>query len=123
MKTRRKGSPPRGLLRGRRGTATHNREFLVEYVFRLLVRIGHAERIGADLGKLHAFVDACSTQYPANPYHNWFHASDVTHTAAWLSQRPGIRALLADADIFWLLIAAVVLDLKHPGHGNMWEVK
>ncbi|HEX7926015.1 MAG TPA: hypothetical protein VF678_00400, partial [bacterium] len=28
-----------------------------------------------------------------------------------------------DEEVFWLLVAAVVHDLKHPGHGNMWEVK
>ncbi|HEX7926768.1 MAG TPA: hypothetical protein VF678_04190, partial [bacterium] len=74
MKTKRNPLRQGRMRRQRRGTTAHNREFLVELVFRLLMRIGRGERLGVNPARLRAFVDACSQRYAEHPYHNWAHA-------------------------------------------------
>lgn len=102
--------------------ALRTREELVEHVLRLLEREGSAKRVGADPVKLARFVDRCSHLYHRNPYHNWHHAVDVTHTMAWMLTRPVLRAQIPPVDKFWLMVCAVAHDLDHPGHNNQWEM-
>src|SRR5689334_19614151 len=100
--------------RGPVGPAARTRSGLCSHAMRLLLRVGNAKRLGVDLVKLGAFVEAASLQYRDNPYHNWLHAVDVTHTAAWFVTRPRMRKLLSPLEVFWLLIAAITHDLDHP---------
>ncbi len=102
--------------------ALRTREELVQHVLRLLDREGSARQVGADQVKLARFVDRCSHLYHRNPYHNWHHAVDVTHTMAWMLTRPVLRAQIPPTDAFWLMICAVTHDLDHPGHNNQWEI-
>jgi len=99
-----------------------SREALVSHILRLLEREGSAKQIGADPAKLARFVDRCSQLYHDNPYHNWHHAVDVTHTMAWMLTRPVLRAHIPPADAFWMMVAAIAHDLDHPGHNNQWEI-
>ncbi len=113
---------PRPIARNVRVFAMRSREVLVEHCLDLLDREGSAARVGADWARLSRFVDRCSHLYHANPYHNWHHAVDVTHTMAWMLTRPVFRAKLPPADSFWLMISAIAHDLDHPGHNNQWEI-
>lgn len=97
------------------------REELVALVLRLLDSDGLAAQVGAHGERLARFVDEASRMYRENPYHNWAHAVDVTHCAAWLVSRRRLAALPA-VDKFWLLISAIAHDLAHPGHNNQWEI-
>src|SRR5579863_3546541 len=92
-------------------------------VMELLRQEGSAAFVGADWAKLRRFVNRASLKYRRNAYHGWPHAVDVTQTAAWLVTRTSFRRDLPPVDRFWLLIAAVVHDLDHPGHNNEWEVQ
>lgn len=112
----------RTIARNVRVFAMRTREELVEHTLRLLDREGSAARVGADLSKLAQFVERCSHLYHANPYHNWHHAVDVTHTMAWTLTRPVFRAEMPTVDAFWLMVSAVAHDLDHPGHNNQWEI-
>jgi 3'5'-cyclic nucleotide phosphodiesterase len=115
---------PRGLSGNLRPMA-RSRESLTDYAFRLVMRMalraGIAHHTGADPVKLKRFLERVSLLYHDNPYHNWHHAVDVAHTAAWLVNRPLFRRAFAPSDVFWLLIAALVHDVDHPGHNNSWE--
>jgi 3'5'-cyclic nucleotide phosphodiesterase len=110
------------ISRNVRVFAMRSREELVEHTLHLLEREGSAAKVHADWAKLTKFVDACSSLYHQNPYHNWHHAVDVTHTMAWMLTRPLFREQLPPADSFWLLIASIAHDLDHPGHNNQWEI-
>jgi cAMP-specific phosphodiesterase len=113
---------PRPIARNFRVFSMRTREALVEHARLLLEREGSAMRVGADMGRLTRFIDTCSHLYHANPYHNWHHAVDVTHTMAWMLTRPVLHAALPDEDRFWLMVAAIAHDLDHPGHNNQWEI-
>ncbi|MFI5400372.1 MAG: 3',5'-cyclic nucleotide phosphodiesterase [SAR324 cluster bacterium] len=97
------------------------REELVAQVQGLLNSDGLAGRVGAHGERLARFVDEASRMYRENPYHNWAHAVEVTHCAAWLVSRRRL-AELPPVDKFWLLISAIAHDLDHPGHNNQWEI-
>jgi cAMP-specific phosphodiesterase len=92
-------------------------------VMELLRQEGSAATVGADWAKLRRFVNRASLKYRRNAYHGWPHAVDVTQTAAWLVTRTSFRRDLPPVDRFWLLIAAIVHDVDHPGHNNEWEVQ
>ena len=93
----------RGDPRGRRFTA----DDLCHFAHEIFVRIGaHEEafRIGGE--KLKMFVLAVRGKMHRNPYHNWFHAFDVTHTAYVLALRTGVLAALEPLERF-AFVAAV----------------
>ena len=112
----------RNIARNIRVFAMRRREELVNHTLALFEREGSATKVGANWPKLVNFVDRCSGLYHANPYHNWHHAVDVTHTMAWMVTRPVLRESIPPVDAFWLLIASVAHDLDHPGHNNQWEI-
>jgi hypothetical protein len=114
---------PIALSRSPRIAGMRTREQLVRHVMGLIDYLGLADRVGADRRKLWRFVNEASLLYRDNPYHNWEHAQDVTHSTAWLAIRPIFQASLTATDAFWLLIAAVVHDLDHAGLNNDWEVQ
>jgi cAMP-specific phosphodiesterase len=102
--------------------AMRTREELVDYALRMLDRAGQTEALGVERVKLAKFVERCSQSYLPNPYHNWHHAVDVTHTMAWMLTRPVLRAQIPPVDAFWMMISAITHDLDHPGHNNQWEI-
>ena len=113
---------PRTIARNVRVFAMRQREELVAHTLELLEREGSAAKVGANWPKLVKFVERCSGLYHQNPYHNWHHAVDVTHTMAWMLTRPVLREHIPPVDAFWLLVASIAHDLDHPGHNNQWEI-
>jgi hypothetical protein len=111
-----------GLSRSPHSVVGLSRNALVRQVMRLLVHVGSADALGVDRRRLGRFVEEASLLYRHNPYHNWHHAVDVTDTVAWLVTRTSLQKQLNPADVFWLMIAALVHDLDHPGHNNQWEI-
>lgn len=105
------------------GPVTHSRTDMVDQVMGLFAKASFVTKVRPDWVRLHRFVNECSVRYRANPYHNWHHALDVTRTVAWLLTRPVLAEKLDPADKFWVMIAAVVHDLDHPGRNNTWEVR
>jgi len=97
------------------------RERLTTLVMRILMRIGAPETVGAHKEKLRQFVLEACDLYHANPYHNWRHAVDITYTVACFVSRTSLKKKLDPVDTFWLLIAALVHDIDHPGNNNDWE--
>jgi hypothetical protein len=93
-----------------------DRQVLVEHVLALMDMEALPARVGADRARLGQFVEEASKRYRQNPYHNWKHATDITHCIAWLVSRPVFSRYFQSVDKFWLLIAAISHGLDHPGH-------
>lgn len=67
---------------------------------------------------LERFLVAVKQNYNANPYHNWYHAFDVTQaTFCYLTHFQG-HTLLTQLDLLGLLVASLCHDLGHPGVNN-----
>lgn len=59
---------------------------------------------------------------PQNPYHNEFHATDVTHSVHYFLSRVGLMHCMSDLEIFALLLSAIIHDVDHPGTTNNFQV-
>ena len=72
-----------------------------------------------DVEKLGNFLQAVAARYKAtNPYHNWTHAIDVTHTVYRLMTEMDANDFLKPYERLALLVASVAHDVGHPGVNN-----
>lgn len=66
-----------------------------------------------------AFMDAAEAGYiRSNPYHNWFHAVDVSHGVWRLSQLCRLSAIVSGHEYLALILSAVCHDIGHMGLNN-----
>eukprot|EP00930_Biecheleria_cincta_P033657 TRINITY_DN23318_c0_g1_i1.p1 TRINITY_DN23318_c0_g1~~TRINITY_DN23318_c0_g1_i1.p1 ORF type:complete len:1004 (-),score=156.38 TRINITY_DN23318_c0_g1_i1:63-3074(-) len=66
-----------------------------------------------------AFMDAAEAGHiRSNPYHNWFHAVDVSHTVWRVSRLCKLSAIVSGHEYLALIVSAVCHDLGHMGLGN-----
>lgn len=68
------------------------------------------------------FVARIETGYNDNPYHNFRHAVDVTHTVYRYVTMTEPRTHVTHVEKFALLVAALSHDLDHPGVNNAFLV-
>lgn len=77
-------------------------------------------------GCLFSFIDAARLGYghPAKiPYHNWYHAVDVTHSVFRLLNNCATERFLSNYERFALVTSAVCHDIGHPGLNNPFLVE
>lgn len=96
---------------------------LVDYVEAVFHQEGSADALGVDADLLRAFIRKVSRHYRENPYHNFHHAADTVNTVGWMLSRPGLKAKLPLHYRFVLMLTALMHDVEHPGHNNLWEVE
>ncbi|EER13806.1 calcium/calmodulin-stimulated cyclic nucleotide phosphodiesterase, putative [Perkinsus marinus ATCC 50983] len=95
---------------------------LLKYIF-LGSGISHFITGFIDLGVLEVFLRRARLAYLDNPYHNWYHAVDVTHTVyRYLVLSKGM-AFFQPLDCLAVLLAAVVHDIGHPGVNNPYLIE
>lgn len=73
------------------------------------------------------FLRKVEKEYPtreSNPYHNNIHASDVIQTTHALIQFGGkdLASTYSTLEIFTILIAAALHDVRHPGTNNNYQI-
>ena len=72
---------------------------------------------------LFKFVAAIREKYlSTNPYHNFYHATDVLQTVFCILTSMGAKEHLHHIDTFCLMIAALAHDVGHPGLNNSYHV-
>ncbi len=69
-----------------------------------------------------AFITEVSRRYLDNPYHNFYHAVDVTQTVFVLLRTMGLDQYLNRLEILSILTAALCHDVQHPGLNNSYHV-
>jgi len=71
-----------------------------------------------------SFLESAENGYvKAVPYHNWFHAIDVTHGVYRLLRVCAGEAYLNSSERYALLISAVCHDVGHPGLNNTFLIE
>mmetsp|Transcript_8193 Transcript_8193/g.9088 ORF Transcript_8193/g.9088 Transcript_8193/m.9088 type:complete len:630 (-) Transcript_8193:52-1941(-) len=69
------------------------------------------------------FLNAVSLKYhKENPYHNFIHAFDVTHTVYLTLTKTRVSKFLSPLDVFAVLLSSLVHDIDHPGESNVFHV-
>jgi len=69
-----------------------------------------------------SFLRTVEADYLLNPYHNNTHAADVVQTLNTMLQLGGKNFASSPLDIFSILVAAVIHDVKHPGLNNNFQI-
>lgn len=73
---------------------------------------------------LNAFVNRVLDSYNDNPYHNVFHAVQVTHTVFLLLVNcERVKQYLSLLDVFAVLVAAICHDMDHRGTNNAFHMQ
>jgi len=75
---------------------------------------------------LASFIEVAATGYsnPGKvPYHNWYHAVDVTHCLFRLLTLCATERFLSNVERFALVVSAICHDIGHPGMNNPFLVE
>jgi len=97
---------------------------LVPLSMLIMSSLGLSDTFSIDVLKWRAFmsqVTAMMTQHH-NPYHNYYHISDVAQTCFVLLTRFEASHLFLSHEILALIVSAFVHDLDHPGLNNGYQV-
>lgn len=78
----------------------------------------HHHGVSHDPVTMRFFLEAAEAGYNRSPYHNWFHAVDVTHFVLRLFQTCSAEAYFSSLERYSLLVAAICHDIGHPGFNN-----
>merc|ERR1719359_1611376 len=84
----------------------------------------HNHGISFDAVVMRQFLEVAEASYVKTcPYHNWFHAIDVTHCVYRLLHICATEAFLSGAERYALLVSATCHDVGHPGYNNTFLVE
>ena len=73
--------------------------------------------------KLHSFICHVSIYYyDTNSYHNFSHAVSVIHFLYMMIKTMNISTQIDEINLFALMISALIHDIDHPGHTNLFEI-
>jgi hypothetical protein len=99
-----------------------NKKILCCLVVEIFKKNFDFESIGINLNSFKRFVFMVSNYYHNNPYHNFSHAVTVLQFIHLLTNKFNITKYLSVYEIFGLFVAALVHDIDHPGHTNLFEI-
>lgn len=84
----------------------------------------HNHGITFDAVVMAQFLEAAEAGYIKScPYHNWFHAIDVTHCVYRLLHICATEAFLNGSERYALLVSATCHDVGHPGLNNTFLIE
>ncbi|CAG9462730.1 unnamed protein product [Pedinophyceae sp. YPF-701] len=86
-------------------------------------RMHRGDDMRPDVATLERFLELLEACYIDNPYHNWRHAVDVTHSVYVMLQKDaGLQEQLGQLDKLCLMVAALAHDVGHRGMSNQYLV-
>lgn len=103
-------------------TLQYPEEELKKFVLVMFRDSGIFKELSVSPVKMWNLLAKVQAGYRNNPYHNFFHALDVTQFAYAIILEPKIADLLTTFDKFTLLVAALFHDISHPGLTNTFLV-
>lgn len=78
--------------------------------------------LSINLSSLSHYFYEVAYKYHDNPFHNFQHATAVTHFSYILIKAVKASEFLSPLQIFAIMISAVVHDVDHPGNTNLFEI-
>lgn len=91
---------------------------LLEIQYTVFSRLGLIERFHLPEETLRCFLEEVKKKYAPIPFHNFLHATDVTHMLYLLLTKGGVRKHLSDMEVLALVLSAVSHDMGHSGATN-----
>ena len=99
-----------------------NKKILSYIVYEIFMINIDFKKINISSDNMKKFIFQVSLHYYNNPYHNFKHAVTVLQFIHLIINKIEIRKYFSDFEIFGLLVAALVHDIGHPGHTNLFEI-
>jgi hypothetical protein len=84
--------------------------------------LGFIDTLGVTLDRLVSFFHAIKSTYHSIPYHNFYHALDVTVTCFYYLERTRGGSFMTDVEKMALLLAALGHDCDHGGFNNTFHI-
>jgi hypothetical protein len=101
----------------------YREEQLLPFIVDMFNDFALLEKFNVPKDKFQNFLVEVRNNYSKkNPYHNFRHAFDVTHTIYLLLTNTSAAGYLSYLEIFSVLVAALVHDLGHPGLNNNYQI-
>lgn len=97
------------------------RQTLVALAAHMFETLGFLDKYNVDRGVMLRFITRISLRYRDVPYHNFFHAFDVTQTLFYLLKL--LPDTFSDLEKFVLLICGLCHDVDHMGVNNSFHYK
>ncbi|OHT09685.1 3'5'-cyclic nucleotide phosphodiesterase family protein [Tritrichomonas foetus] len=94
---------------------------LFQNLLAAFVRSGISTAVGVNSEDLLRFLVNLRRHYNDVPYHNWFHAVDVTQFVFSVIQTVKMQDYLTKYEIFGLLLSAICHDTDHNGMNNTFH--
>eukprot|EP01004_Peranema_trichophorum_P003208 NODE_220_length_3207_cov_54.419909_g191_i0.p1 GENE.NODE_220_length_3207_cov_54.419909_g191_i0~~NODE_220_length_3207_cov_54.419909_g191_i0.p1 ORF type:complete len:1025 (-),score=180.24 NODE_220_length_3207_cov_54.419909_g191_i0:133-3090(-) len=101
----------------------HMQERCIPLLLHLFQDIGCVKYLEVDLDILCRFLMRACSLYRSVPYHNWYHAVDVTQTMYLLLKSIDPLDMLSPLEKYVLMVASVVHDVDHMGLNNSFHFK
>lgn len=99
-----------------------NKKILCQVALDIFNKNFDLERIKINYYSLKEFIHQVSLYYHNNPYHNFKHAISVLQFVHLITNKIMAKKYLSGYELFGLFIAALVHDIDHPGHTNIFEI-
>ena len=99
-----------------------NKNVLLNVIGHVLESLDVLDNIGINRECLANYIRDVCEKYHENPFHNFHHATSVTHFSYMLIRSTGASRYLSKEQLFGVVISAVVHDVDHPGNTNMFEI-
>ncbi|GAB5591465.1 hypothetical protein Unana1_06365 [Umbelopsis nana] len=99
-----------------------SRPELYGIVLGMFARLDLHTAAAVSLSELLDFIIDVDKGYFPNPYHNFFHAVDVTGVLFFILADARANRFLSKIDAMALLLAALCHDIGHPGYNNSYQV-
>lgn len=98
-------------------------EMLCRFVLVMFDDFGLLQRFKISDGELRNFVAQLRTHYRASvPFHNFLHAFDVLQMIYVVLTTTKVTSYLTNLDVLALLVAALGVDVGHPGLDNDYQI-
>jgi hypothetical protein len=93
--------------------------FMITAAYFIQTRL--CDTIGIDTRMLFNFLLSVRSHYNNLPYHNWFHALDVTHFIYILYTITHFDRFLTNLEVLAIFLAAICHDIDHDGLNNTFH--
>uniref|UniRef100_A0A6B2L3H0 PDEase domain-containing protein n=1 Tax=Arcella intermedia TaxID=1963864 RepID=A0A6B2L3H0_9EUKA len=100
-----------------------NRETPILLVMHMFHQLKLIETFKIDEICLYRFLRTISSKYRQVPFHNWFHAFNVTQTMYHFLVECQAKNYLGPLEILALLVSTLCHDADHPGLNNSFQAK
>lgn len=102
--------------------ALPDKAMLLKALHQLFDNMVNLSTLNIPLKKFENFLVALSENYHNVPFHNFYHATCVTHFTYMLINNSDKKSCLSNYQTFAIMLSATAHDVDHPGNTNMFEI-